>query len=103
MTLLALRFKARADRTRPVTNSAIPAVAWPSKSKVFSHGARLDPHWNTGEPFRYRQLNDGCFLSVALANHLSHGFLESESECRQFFPGRIGSWTLFEKLMVSTV
>jgi hypothetical protein len=42
-------------------------------------------------PFEIGNWATEAFLSVTLADHFSLRFLESESECRQLSPGRIGN------------
>ncbi len=48
-----------------------------------AHRAGLEPHRNPGNSLGDRQLRDGGFLAVAVADHLAGGFLQRELERRQ--------------------
>jgi hypothetical protein len=49
----------------------------------FAHRTWLKPHGNSRDAFGNRQLLDGGFFPIAIANHFSFGFLEGKFKCRQ--------------------
>ena len=75
---------------RPLGGGGVPVQ--------FAHRARLEPHRDAGDPLGDRQLLDGGFLAVAVADDLAFRLLQRELEGRQFLAGEHGSGTLFMKL-----